>query len=321
MDDASSVAVAVAVISIAKLMIGWLMYGHKHRKYQHVGTVSSLRCYPVKSCQAVHTQQARATVLGLNLDGVTDRHWLITKYNGDFISQRQCPEMALISVSILGNDIQLDAPGMTSLTLPKNPPLNKSKVGRVRVWETRIEALHCGQEASDWVSKFLGIEGLQMGFFAPGLKVRDTSNEPKPWGFVALPGDLSAYSDFGAYLVTNEASLEDLNERLEKKVTMTNFRPNIVIKGCKAFDEDNWLEIRIGDKVYFRVQDPCTRCSLTTVDPEKGVKDPKMEPLATLKKFRGYPPYEVEGPCFGVNAAIDYPGNIQVGDPVYVLRK
>ena len=59
-----------------------------------------------------------------------------------------------------------------------------------RVWETQIEALHCGQEAGAWVSKFLEAEGLHLGFHAPTLKERDTADEWKPWGFVAKTGDL-----------------------------------------------------------------------------------------------------------------------------------
>ena len=45
------------------------------------------------------------------------------------------------------------------------------------------------------------------------------------------------FSDFGGYLVMNEASLGALNDRLQNKVTFRTFRPNIVISGCDAFAE------------------------------------------------------------------------------------
>ena len=35
----------------------------------------------------------------------------------------------------------------------------------------------------------------------------------------------------------SEESVADLNTRLENPVSAKNFRPNIVIKGCKAYDE------------------------------------------------------------------------------------
>jgi len=38
-------------------------------------------------------------------------------------------------------------------------------------------------------------------------------------------------------LLTNVASLEELNTKLPSAVPMTRFRPNIVIKGARAFEE------------------------------------------------------------------------------------
>lgn len=38
-------------------------------------------------------------------------------------------------------------------------------------------------------------------------------------------------------MLISEASLADLNRRLEKDVHMDNFRPNLVVTGCDAFDE------------------------------------------------------------------------------------
>ena len=54
-------------------------------------------------------------------------------------------------------------------------------------------------------------------------------------------GDLPAYSEFSdgfAILVISEASLADLNSRLATPLQMNRFRPNIVIAGGEAFDED-----------------------------------------------------------------------------------
>ena len=45
--------------------------------------------------------------------------------------------------------------------------------------------------------------------------------------------------------------MEDLNSRMEKPLSIIRFRPNIVLKGGKPFDEDNWAEIRIGDAGKF----------------------------------------------------------------------
>ena len=41
--------------------------------------------------------------------------------------------------------------------------------------------------------------------------------------------------------------MEDLNSRMEMPLSIIRFRPNIVVKGGKAFDEDHWAEITIGE--------------------------------------------------------------------------
>lgn len=46
-----------------------------------------------------------------------------------------------------------------------------------------------------------------------------------------------AYPDCSPIMILSEASLADLNTRLEKKVKMDNFRPNIVVAGSNAFEE------------------------------------------------------------------------------------
>lgn len=38
-------------------------------------------------------------------------------------------------------------------------------------------------------------------------------------------------------MILSEASLADLNTRMEKKAKMEHFRPNIVVTGCGAFEE------------------------------------------------------------------------------------
>ena len=57
---------------------------------------------------------------------------------------------------------------------------------------------------------------------------------------------------------------------------------NFVVKGAEVLEEDYWDWVKIG-KTIFRNVKPCTRCIFTTVDPETGKKNPKVEPLKTLK--------------------------------------
>lgn len=83
----------------------------------------------------------------------------------------------------------------------------------------------------------------------------------------------------------NKSSIDDLNGKLDQKVSERNFRPNILIDGdnIPPYDEDKWDWMKIGDVVFRHVK-PCTRCHLTTINPENGVRDKGEEPLKTLKK-------------------------------------
>ena len=130
-------------------------------------------------------------------------------------------------------------------------------------------------------------------------------------------GKLVGFADGYAYLVTTQASLAELNRRLAAKgareVPMNRFRPNFVVSGGNAFDEDHWGRIRIGEATLRAVK-PCGRCQVTTTDQTTGeVTGP--EPLATLTAFRD----SELGARFGMNLVTERGGAVRVGDAVEVL--
>ncbi|XP_069116383.1 mitochondrial amidoxime-reducing component 1-like isoform X2 [Argopecten irradians] len=188
-----------------------------------------------------------------------------------------------------------------------------------RIKEEWSTSLDLGDEAASWMDKFLDKNGLRVHFSSPEMGKRDASNVTKLWQHYAKKGDKLAFSDYCGYMLMSATSLAELNKRLAEPVTMLNFRANIVVDGCPAFDEDSWDEIKIG-KATFRNIDACTRCILVTVDPFKGVKSKDEEPLTTLKKFRLKPPYGPK-PCLGIHLANDDKDVINVGDVVYARRK
>ena len=116
-------------------------------------------------------------------------------------------------------------------------------------------------------------------------------------------------------LLIGEASLQDLVQKVGRPLEMLRFRPNLVIEGSTAFAEDGWKRIRIGD-VEFRVVKPCSRCILTTIDPQTGARSEDREPLATLQKYRA----QADGAMFGQNLVNDANGMLEVGMPVTVLE-
>jgi hypothetical protein len=120
-----------------------------------------------------------------------------------------------------------------------------------------------------------------------------------------------SFADGFPFLVTNTASLEDLNARLERPVEMRRFRPNLVISGATPWDEDNWTTLTAGD-VSISLVKPCSRCILTTVDPDTGVRSSDGQPLRALASFRK----TADGVMFGVNGVHNTRGVLSVGDPV-----
>ena len=127
-------------------------------------------------------------------------------------------------------------------------------------------------------------------------------------------------SDGFPYLILSQASLDDLNERIAPSgspdggvtIPMDRFRPNLVIAGGDAFQEDGWKEIGIGD-VRFQLVKPCARCVVTTTDQRTGERG--KEPLRTLATYRR----DGEKVLFGMNAMGSVSGMIRVGDEVTVL--
>jgi hypothetical protein len=97
------------------------------------------------------------------------------------------------------------------------------------------------------------------------------------------PDALSGFTNGFPFLLLPEASLDDLNARLDSPLSVNRFRPNIVVAGSVPHEEDRCRRVRVGD-VGFRVVKPCARCAITTVGQKSGEKG--KEPLRTLASYR-----------------------------------
>ncbi|KAH9504652.1 Mitochondrial amidoxime reducing component 2 [Bulinus truncatus] len=313
------VVAGITATTAAVLTSALLLYKGKKREFVYVGRVSGLHGYPIKSCKGIATDEAVCTSEGLQLSGVIDRHFLIIRSDGDFITQRQIIKMAGVKTSVENLELILEATDMPRIKISTNPELDEDKLVPCRIWDSQLQALDCGPEAGQWLSQYLKEDGLKLVCLVPGLELRAARCVK------AEQKDKVAFPDRAPYLIATEESLQDLNARMgpsqDGPITMNNFRPTIIIKGCeKAWDEDNWTHLRIGQQVYLRILEPCGRCLLTTVDPEKMEKRLDGEPLKTLRGFRMFPEVHATAPLFGTYAALDASGPVQVGDPVYAVK-
>lgn len=254
--------------------------------------------------------------MGLRSGDMRDRVWLVITEDGHMVTARQEPRLVLISVNCEDGYLMLNASDMKELRVPIKLP-KKNPVHNCRLFGMDIQGRDCGDEAAQWITTYLNAQSYRLVHFEPHMVPRKSRDI-----FTTFRStDKISYPDCSPVLIVSEASLEDLNTKMEKKVQIKNFRPNIVITGCGAFEEDSWNKIQIGD-VEMKGTMGCPRCILTTVDPETGIIDRK-EPLETLKSYRLCDPSErhlyKSHPLFGWYYGIDKTGTIQVGDPVYKI--
>jgi uncharacterized protein YcbX len=254
-----------------------------------------LYVYPIKSCAGIPLQESELVATGLR----HDRRWMLVDETGQFMSQRAHPRMALISVRLSGGRLIVAAPGMPDLEVPLRQAATKRL--DVSVWGDACRAAPVGEEADRWFGQFLRFPCRLVYKPDDDLRLVDST--------YAKSGDQVGFADACPFLLISEASLDDLNRRLEDPLPMNRFRPNFVVKGCDPYAEDAWGRLRIGN-VNFRVAEGCPRCAITTIDQRTGARG--KEPLRTLATYR-----KSDGEVFfGRNLIHDAPGTVRVGDPV-----
>ncbi|ALR76227.1 YcbX family protein [[Enterobacter] lignolyticus] len=264
-----------------------------------MATLSRLFIHPVKSMRGIGLTHALADVSGLAFD----RIFMVTETDGTFITARQFPQMVRFTPVPVHDGLHLTAPDgssalvrFTDFTRPPEP---------TEVWGNHFTARVAPDAINRWLSGFFNRD-VQLRWVGAELTRRVKRHDAVPLSF----------ADGFPYLLTNDASLRDLQQRCPAGVQMEQFRPNLVVTGVPAWAEDSWKVIRIGE-VIFDVVKPCSRCIFTTVSPERGQKHPSGEPLATLQKFRTAPDNgDVD---FGQNLIARNSGVVRVGDEVEIL--
>lgn len=262
--------------------------------------LSEIHYYPVKSLRGLALQQATLGPRGL----LFDRHWMLVDETGNFLSQRREPRMALIQARLEGDVLSLSAPGMAELEL--SSVQSSAERLAVSIWRDNCRAATVSADADRWFSDFLGQPCRLV--YLPEEAVRAVDPD------YAAATDQVGFADGFPLLVVSRASLDDLNSRLPSPIGMEHFRPNLVIDGCAPYAEDDWRRIRIGE-MTFRLVKPCSRCIVTTVDPERGLYAGD-EPLRTLAGYRR----RDNKVFFGQNTLHDGPGELRVGMPVEILE-
>ncbi len=260
--------------------------------------LTAINQYPVKSLKGLSLNDAVIDDFGIK----NDRRWMLVDTEGEFVTQRKYPVMGSIAVeyregrfrftSINGDRLDVLVSGFSD-------PVD------TLVWGDAVAALGAGKTVSDW---FSGVLGKRVNLvYMPASSFRQVDRE------YANYRQRVGFADAFPFLLVSEASLIELNERLESPIAMSRFRPNLVVSGCEAYEEDRWKKIRVGD-IEFEVVKPCSRCIMTTID-EASLKVGK-EPLRTLSGYRK----NKYGVCFGQNLVHQNQGVLSIGAKIEVLK-
>ena len=258
--------------------------------------LSSIHIHPVKSLGGFSVPEVRLTDRGLE----HDRRWMLVDPEGRFLTQRECPEMACLHCALTASGFRVtDVRTGASIDLPWE--LNEGEPVQACVWDDAVDLILAEHAVRRWFSEALQ-RPLRLAYMPqPTLRLTDPQYATVP---VAL-------SDAFPALIISQASLDDLNTRLSDSVPMERFRPNLVIGGGTAYQEDGWKTVRIG-RVRFQLVKPCARCVIPNTDQRTGVR--LNEPLRTLASYRAVG-HKV---LFGMNATYEPAGTLRAGDPVVV---
>ena len=262
--------------------------------------VQSLYLYPIKSLGGISVPEALVEERGFKYD----RRWMLVDPSGEFLTQRQHPQLALLQVALGTSELTVFSKVDPSREISFDLEMNSGKEMQVKVWGDEVAALQVAPTVSAWFSDFLGMD--------VELVVMPESSHRKLDPRYAVQEESVSFADGMPYVIIGQASLDELNGRLADPVGMDRFRPNLVFSGGDAYAEDQFKQLQIGE-VEFQVVKPCARCVMITVDQEKGTKG--KEPLATLATYRS----QGAKVYFGQNAVSLTQGIVRVGDPIQQL--
>jgi uncharacterized protein YcbX len=293
--------------------------------------VSGLHVYPIKSCAGIDLESTRFTEFGL----VNDRVFALMDENGVVLTQRIHPELALVQPKVNLGSMYVSAPDHSSFRVSLTPP-REAFPHDVEIWKKTGTGTRVGGEADEFFNDYLRHRSRVH------LMQLDAPRHMNPNYMRPGDDDRMAFQDGFNILLTSMASLAILNEQLERQgdatVSMDRFRPNIVVSGAEAFDEDFWREIEVG-VVEAAVRRVCERCAVPNIrqnktreleagDQPAGTleRDPKKravkQALEAIRSGREKPDQKPMT-YFGQNAVHTFVtgATVRLGDKIKVVRR
>lgn len=222
--------------------------------------------YPVKSLPGIKVARLELDSRG----AVFDRQWMLVDNEHSFLTLRQMPELTLFRVT-LGNFVELTWKDGDSMDFGLSE--TEGEAITVKIWKDQVKAFEVSSEVSEWLTSKLG-KKVKLVRIADDAKRNFSEDEPeKSLRFV----------DSQPVLVISKASLELLDLKLGKRSSINRFRPNLVVDGLEAHEEDQIEGFNVGN-IHFEFVKQCSRCRIIQIHPLTG--ELSEEPMKTLSTYR-----------------------------------
>ncbi|XP_038186287.1 molybdenum cofactor sulfurase isoform X1 [Arvicola amphibius] len=253
--------------------------------------VTNIYLYPIKSCAAFEVTKWPVGSKGL----LYDRNWMVVNHNGICLSQKQEPRLCLIQplINLQQKIMVIKAKGMEPIEVPLEEDNERAQICQSRVCADRVNTYDCGENVSRWLSKFFG-RPCHLIKQSPDFQ-RNARKTPRKGQSPGTAATLSLVNE-AQYLLVNTSSVLELQQQLNAsdehrkeepfsvKDLVSRFRANIITKGARAFEEEEWDEVSVGS-LHFQVLGPCHRCQMICIDQQTGQRN--QDVFQKLSESRG----------------------------------
>jgi hypothetical protein len=273
--------------------------------------VRELSMFPVKGCQGTRLEEAMITNAGF----ADDRLFSMLEPDGVPLDQIKAPQLGGLGVEWEPREARLTFVHPEQGRFEHIRRESGASVQGNYVFD-KFEAVDQGDEVARWLTEAVGRDVRLVTTDQP-WKV----NIPHP-DFVRIhETDKSRFYPASPISVSNLASLDALNARLEAPIPMNRFRMNIVVDGLDAWEEER-IDTIGSTSMELEGITVAERCIIVTTDQETGERK-KSDVLRELSKFHRRPKGERfgSGLAFGTYLAVGREGVLKVGDRLTVELK
>ena len=268
--------------------------------------ITELNIYPLKSARGISLAESQISAEGLP----GDRRAMLVDPAGRFITQRELPQIASLTVKTGQEGLHLSIDGKGHLlAVPSDTRIDAT------VWNSIVSSAVATADVNAALSGWFGRD-MKLVFFDE----QSSRTANLEWTRNDTP---VTFADGYQILVTTTASLTALNENMaangEDSVGMERFRPNIVLETDDPWAEDRWAAIAING-IRFDLVKPCARCIMTTQDQKTGSRE-GPSPMKAMGRLRMSADRRVPGPLFGWNVTPRGQGSIAVGDIATIVEE